>query len=48
MGERVPLVSVEELRKVVGLLLAMETEDEELELEAERVAHDLALRLPAE
>lgn len=48
MGERVPLVSVEELRKVVRLLLAMETADEELGLEAERVAHDLALRLPAD
>jgi hypothetical protein len=48
MDERVPLVTVEELRKVVGLLLAWGEPSADLALEAERLAHDLALRLPAD
>jgi hypothetical protein len=46
MDERVPLVTVEELRKVVGLLLVWGEPD--LAVEADRVAHELALRLPAD
>jgi hypothetical protein len=46
-GDRERLVSVEELRKVVGLLLVLADSDDDLALEAERLAHDLALRLPA-
>lgn len=46
MDERVPLVTVEELRKVVSLLLVWGSDDEDLALEADRVAHELALRLP--
>lgn len=43
-----PLVTVDELRKVVGLLLALESPDDDLAVEADRLAHDLALRLPEE
>jgi hypothetical protein len=45
--DRERLVSVEELRKVVSLLLVLADSDDDVALEAERVAHDLALRLPA-
>jgi hypothetical protein len=48
MDERVPLVTVEELRKVVGLLLVWGSDDEDLAVEVNRVAHELALRLPAD
>lgn len=48
MDERVPLVTVEELRKVVGLLLVWGSDDDDLAVEAGRVAHELALRLPAD
>ncbi|MDQ0842432.1 hypothetical protein QFZ68_002112 [Streptomyces sp. V1I6] len=48
MDERVPLVTVEELRKVVGLLLVWGSDDEDLAVEVDRVAHELALRLPAD
>lgn len=48
MDERVPLVTVDELRKVVGLLLALSGDGDDLAVEAERLAHDLALRLPAD
>lgn len=41
-------MSVDELRKVIGLLLAWGEPSEALAVEAERVAHDLALRLPAD
>lgn len=47
MDERARLVSVDELRKVVALLLVLADSDNDLALEAERLAHDLALRLPA-
>jgi hypothetical protein len=48
MDERELLVSVDELRKVVGLLLVWGEPSDDLAVEAERLAHDLALRLPAE
>jgi hypothetical protein len=48
MDERVPLVTVEELRKVVSLLLVWGSDDEDLAVEVDRVAHELALRLPAD
>lgn len=48
MDERESLVTTDELRKVVGLLLAWGEPSEDLALEGERVAHDLALRLPAD
>jgi hypothetical protein len=48
MDARVPLVTVEELRKVVGLLLVWGSDDDDLALEADRVAHELAVRLPAD
>jgi len=46
MDDRLPLVTVDELRKVVGLLLAWGEPGDDLAVEADRVAHDLALRLP--
>jgi hypothetical protein len=47
MDERVPLVTMDELRKVVALLLVLADSGDDIGLEAERMAHDLALRLPA-
>lgn len=46
MDAREPLVTVEEARKVTALLLAWGSDEPDLALEAERLAHDLALRLP--
>jgi hypothetical protein len=46
MDEREPLVTMDELRKVVGLLLAWGEPSDDLAVEAGRVAHELALRLP--
>lgn len=48
MDEREPLITRDELRKAVGLLLAWGEPSDDLALEAERLAHDLALRLPAD
>jgi hypothetical protein len=48
MDERVPLVTEDEARKVTALLLAWGSDNPDLAVEADRMAHDLALRLPAE
>jgi hypothetical protein len=48
MDERERLVTMEELRKVVGLLLVWGEPSDDLAVEAERLAHDLALRLPVD
>ncbi|MFH8926361.1 hypothetical protein ACH4D4_04830 [Streptomyces pristinaespiralis] len=48
MDEREPLITRDELRKAVGLLLAWGEPSDDLAVEAERLAHDLALRLPAD
>lgn len=47
MDERVPLVTSDELRKAVGLLLVLaEDDDGDIGVEAGRLARDFALRLP--
>jgi len=46
MDERVPLVTVDELRKTVALLLVLEEQGDDIGIEAGRLAHDYALRLP--
>ncbi|MFF3324938.1 hypothetical protein [Streptomyces sp. NPDC002889] len=48
MDERMPLVTVDELRKVVGLLLVLGEDGDDIGTKAGRLAHDLALRLPSD